>query len=279
MKKVFALLILLTVLPVVAIAGAEASSQLDASAAEEMGRKYLSEKSGLDDEKLSTYIVAEVYRKEGEDGTPIWVVRFMGDRNDPAYFTNTYTIYVDARDGSFLQMSEPSIPNLVTRAFNELSDKQGQLFVSWTLEQKYEFSQTFPQVVEDFKALAREDGKNYVPISSYLWTLLDYDFRLPDESCISKEAATEFAKAALEKSENFTEDYVLMRFVNEYSFLYSYEFVQEGRLVWKVFFIPAPPDSPDYGYYVEIDAHTGETVGIRHRIQDPVTDEWALVYE
>lgn len=71
-------------------------------------------------------------------------------------------------------------------------------------------------------------------------------------------------------NEDLSEQFIKENFYVKYSFLNSTRFDKAGRLTWKVFFIPIDRigylsvqwQGPRCGTYIELDAHTGEYLGI-----------------
>ncbi len=279
MKKAIVLFVIIVLLLPGMMVQADSASWISESKARSLAQRYLKEKSGMNDADCKTYEIVDAWQSTLADGTPLWNIHFFGDRNDPRYATNAYIVYVHGYSGEFRGMDYPTVPNPVTAQFNKLRyEVYKKDFVLWTIEQKYDFGQTFPQIYKDFEFLALQEDINYLPISDHLQQLLQYDFRLPDENCISQDDAIGLAKEALKKAEKFDDKYIDKHYMISASFLFSHQFSSAGKLVWKIFFIPTPPISPDYGYFVEIDAYSGDTVGIIHQIQSQ-ENPWALVYE
>lgn len=279
MKKIAAMMLAAMLLLLTVTAQAASSSWIGEKQARSLGQKYLKERGGMTESDYQTYEIVDAWKSTLADGTPLWNIHFFGDRNDPRYATNAYIVYVHGYSGEFRGMEYPTVPNPVTAEFNRLRNEVYKKdFVLWTIEQKYDFGQTFPQMYKDFEYLAMQEDTNYLPISDHLKQLLQYDFRLPDEQCISQDDAIGLAKEALKKAEKLDDKHIDKHYMNSTSFLFSHQFSSAGRSVWKIFFIPTPPVSPDYGYFVEIDAFSGDTVGIVHQIQSQ-ENPWALVYE
>lgn len=278
MRKTRFLMAVIAAMIIICNAQAASGKQISESEARSLARQYLHELSGMNEEDYQTYSIAEITKQEFVAGVPVWFVLMDGDDDDPRYATNTYSIQIHRLTGECVGMGFPTVKNPVTTAFHQLQKEQHQndLFVRWTIQEKYEFKQTFEKLYQDFLLIQSE--KNYLPVGDHILKLIQTDYRLPDASCISQEDAMAFAKTALLAAGEVTDAELTGRYIYAASFLFSYEFNPRGQLVWKIFFIPAPPQAPDYGYYVEVDAHTGQTVGITHQIQNG-NNLWACVYE
>ena len=278
MKKISLLMMAVLVLACSFRAYAANDERISEREARALSRQYLYALSGMNEEECQAYEIAEISRQVLDAGEPVWLVRMIGDSNDRRYAYNTYTLNIHRTTGECVGMDFPAMKNPVTVAFNQLQKEQhhGDLFVRWTIQEKYDFKQKFSRLYEEF--LLNPPAGKYIAIDEHTLRLIQTDFRLPDEVCISQDEATAFAQSALLAAGEATEEELRGRYVYAASFLYSDAINQRGQLVWKIFFIPAPPVSPDYGYYVEVDAYTGEALGFAHQIQGE-ENPWACVYE
>ena len=279
-KVLVCTLFLLLIFPVLASAEHTPISKNDAlHLAQDYFHNYFTECTDLTEAEINAtmeaYRHADAFETTMSNGQEAWAVSYMGDMDDERYFNNIYTLFLDRYTGKCLYISRPEVVNPIAKEHGKLIMEKGP-FVSWSLEEKYDFHQEFSKKYADFLAIAHEE--NYVPVGDYLLRLISYDFRMPDENCISEDDAIEYATVALKKQETLSDEHIADKYVIETSFLFSNEYLEDGNLVWKIFFIPAPPVSPDYGYYVEIDAYNGETLGITHQIQSQ-ENPWALKYE
>ncbi len=260
---------------------AQASSQewIAEYDAKKLAQQYLRNQRTMSEEDYKTYYFSEAIRSETNQGEPAWAIMFKGNMDDPRYATNVYVIYVNAYSGELAYVDPPTVPNPFTSMFNRyLSERPGgSWIVFWTIEEKYAFKQAITEMYENY--LKIESEENYLPVGDYQIKVLQYDYRLPDEHCITMNDATLLANEELKKTASLTDSDLVNNYTNAYSFLYSDHFSAKGRLVWKVFYIPIhQPQDGDYGYFVEIDAYTGEVVGIEHQIQT-VDNMWAYRYE
>ena len=271
MKKMLSVLLLLCF--VFAEAHAEENETwIGEKKARELASIYFSEKSGLNEEEIKTYHFSEFSSKWLEDGTPAFIAIFFGDIDDPRYATNSYSVYINSHNGELIRITYPQAWHPVDLAYRHLEKERGAL-VDWTIEQKYELKLLSAAVYEEY--LERPEEKNYLPLTRYAQQFMSYDYRLPNELCISEDTAKQLALDALQKTESFDAEYVQTQFRLSSSFLFSKQFVPEGRLVWKIFFLPLYDTRYyDYGYYAEIDAEDGTVLGIVHQLY---TDNTSLV--
>ena len=271
MKRLSFLVTVVLILSCAFHAFAANDGQISESEARSLAWQYFLELSVMSEEECREYDM-DVSWQASE-----WLVRMIGDPGEQ-YAYNTYSLHIDRITGECAGMDIPALWNPVSEAFKQLRKEQhgNDLFVRWTIQEKYDFKQTFSKLYEDF-LLNPPEGK-YVDIGGYLLRLIQTDYRLPDEACISQEEATAAAQSALLAAGEVTEKDLTGRYIYSASFLYSEAFNPQGQLVWKIFFIPAPPVSPDYGYYVELDAYTGEALGFVHQIQS-WQNPWACEYE
>lgn len=281
MKRIFlAVFLSLTVLINIVPAFTEEISE---NQAKTLAQQYLYGFSWMTEADCRTYELAEIYSDVSVDGSPVWKAHFFGDRNDPRFSTNAYILSISKKTGELVDTYYPTVRNPVQSEFRKLRDEyHSEYFVHWTIQQKYDFHQRFPSLLEEFRHMLPPEGAQYEPISDHLTELINTDYRLPDDSCITQDKATQIADQALIASDNQISSEVLGYHQHAWSFLYSYDFSNQGCLVWKVFYIPDRmyiTDHKDCGYYVEIDARTGVLYGIRHQVQDPLTNPWAIEYE
>ena len=151
-----------------------AEKALDNDTVISIAQKYIMERYAVTAEVLNQYPLAEcsyLTRDEGE-----WLVIFAGDCADPKYDTNTYTVYLTPQ-GEVKTASEPLLANDMNETFQQLIRERG-MFVTWTLQQKFDFSQEWKQKDETNE---QQRPDNEARISAYMQYLGQKEYLLPKQ--------------------------------------------------------------------------------------------------
>ena len=245
-----------------------AKQSFDADMAVTTARRYIIETYDVTLEFLENYKLAECsFRSyETSNGEGEWLVIFAGDSNDSTYDTNTYAIYMNHL-GVVMRSFEPTLTNELNEAFMELIKERG-MFVTWTLQQKYDFSHEW----ESRKQTSmHQQNNNKAGIIGYLQYLMGKNYLLPNSSDISKEEATFLSDKEIIHLLGSTNDLAA-------SYSTSHSFLEvNGLRAWRIFYIPLNRSNTDCGYRVDINSQTGNIMEILHQVADE--QEWATYYE
>ena len=277
MKKIMAYMLMLFFLMSATAAWAEQlPGWISEQAGKELAIQYFKEYSGMNDIERSSYHISEISSFWMDENTPVWRVLFDGEENSYWYPTNTYTVYVNSRDGGFVDLLFPEAWNPVDAEFNFLRRSQGWLFVNWSIQQKYDFSQEAQLLWQAY--LEKPLERNYMPITKYMQHLMTYQFRLPGKNCMDEESAVQTARNALTEAENMPADDLQQQFTHGVSFLLTDDFTDSEKECWKIFFIPNTKSaSSAYYYIVEIDPFSGQILGMKK--QTVSFDDYTYMFE
>ena len=204
------------------------------------------------------------------NGISIWRVQYVGIDYMRGNIHDRYIFYLNGKTGELVDFDHPKHPNPINQWYANLCLEYNGDFVSWTIEQKYAFKQGYSSVSAREYIIDNWDSLDRV--NPYVIHLLLFDYRLPDDTCISQnEAINKAYQYLIEKeSDNITEEYAYENYYTRTSFLNFTYFEPTGRLSWKIFFLPIDrveyltktSQGPDRGYFVELDAYTGEFIGL-----------------
>lgn len=264
MKKVIECLVLL--LFIVKTVGCQAENWIGEEKARELAPQYFTEYSGLDMDEVNQFVMDDIWSEWLDNETPAFIALFFGP-DSYVYPTNSYMVYINSHTGDFLKITYPRAYHPVDAVYHRLYAEYGEKeLVEWSIQQKYEFKQEISNVNQ-----ANPDAsvESYYPLSPYAKQLMTYDYRLPNESCISEDEAKLIATDALQSNTGYDREFVQERFKTCSSFLFSKQYTSDGALVWKIFFVPLSEssiDTLDFGYYAVVDAYTGQCMGIEHQI-------------
>lgn len=264
MKKVIECLVLL--LLIVKTVGCQAENWIGEEKARELAPQYFTKYSGLDIDEINQFVMDDIWSEWLDNETPAFIALFCGP-DSFVYPTNSYMVYIDSHTGDFMKITYPKAYHPVDAVYRRLYSEYGSReLVEWSIQQKYEFKQEIANVNQ-----TNPDSStgSYYPLSAYAKQLMEYDYRLPNESCISEDEAKRFATDALQSYTGYDCEFLQEQFKTCSSFLFSKQFALDGTLIWKIFFIPlsnSSIDTLDFGYYVVVDAYTGQCMSIVHQI-------------
>ena len=220
------------------------------------------------DDEMAEYVFAEAtFRQCNDETDDEWVVIFAGIGDHPEFSNNTYTVYLTP-DGAVKQIIPPTIRNPVNAAFRDLSAGR-DLFVTWTIDEKYEFHQYFSQKIDEWYETEHplQEGE----VAFYILHLASIDFQIPKEDDIDFSSAKLYATNALIAQEGKVD---FTKYDNVCS---SFIALPTGNTIWRIFFIPTVRRDNDCGYRVDIDSKTGESIKVLH--QYAYDSDWASWYE
>lgn len=196
---------------------------------------------------------------------PIWSVTFT-DPESGALLNNVFL----AHNGNFVEIAAfddaMAYRCPLNEEFDELVKERGQ-FVTWSIEQKAEFTQTWLSKVDDWAAGGNSNERERV--RDYIYNLTSFMFLLPRESDISENESLEKAKQAYLAATGLGID-ALDDFIYYKSFLLDDSvtfYIPDQEPKWRWFFVPKlQVGDNDYGYRIDIDAKTGETISIVRQV-------------
>lgn len=267
-KKVFLILSLITLYMAIFAPLGEASAAISEKAASSLALDAIKREYNKTDDEMAEYVLVEAAFRPCPDGTGSeWVIIFAGIADHPEFSNDTYAVYLTS-DGAVKQIIPPAIRNPINAAFRDLSAGR-DLFVTWTIDEKYEFHQSFSQKIDGWRESEHplQEGE----VASYLVHLASIDFQKPKKDDIDFSSAKRYATNALIAQEgkvDFTKyDRVCSSFIA----------LPTGNTIWRIFFIPAVRRDTDCGYRVDIDSKTGESLKVLH--QYAYDSDWASWYE
>ena len=264
MKKIIECLILL--LLIVKTVGCQAENWIGEEKARELAPLYFAEYSGLGIDEINEFVMDDIWSEWLDNETPAFIALFFGP-DSFVYPTNSYMVYINSHTGDFMKITYPKAYHPVDTVYRRLYSEYGaRELVEWSIQQKYELKQEIADVNQNNPDPSAE---LYYPLSAYGKQLMAYDYRLPNENCISEDEAKRIATDALQSYAGYDRAFVQQQFKACSSFLFSEQFASDGTLIWKIFFIPLSNvsiDTLDFGYFVVVDAYTGQCMDIVHQI-------------
>ena len=230
----------------------------------DIAKNTLMHKYSITAEQLNTYEMEECSFVMLEGNEPEWFIWFVGDRS-PVYDNNSFSIRI-SKEGDIKDTSAPTMLNSLNEEFDKLLQDRG-MFVTWSLEEKYEFCKIWPIMIDQWMEKVQKDQ---APIRQYIHYLASKTYLLPGTDDIAEELSLQTAKDALVKE---IESDDLSQFVVYKSFMLN----EHATRVWRWFFIPNPAVDSDCGYRIDINAKTGDLVEVLHQFASKPL--WGTFYE
>lgn len=225
----------------------------------------------LTEDDLAEYVLGEAMYQESpeSDGNEWdeWYISFVGTLEHSRYSNNTYTVYL-APDGVVKRIIPPTIHNPINVDFRNLIYERG-MFVTWSIEEKYEFAKTFSRKLDEWNAQVHSSQESEV--FKIIIHLASIDYQLPKCNDIDFETAKKDAYNALIEQEGWVD---FSKFDNVCS---SFLVLPQNKTIWRVFFIPVVRRDTDCGYRVDVDSKTGEAIEVLHQYVND--SDWASEYE
>jgi len=215
-------------------------------------------------EQLNAYEMEECSFVLLEGDEPEWFVWFVGGRS-PVYDNNSYSVRI-SKAGDIKSTSAPTTVNSLNEEFKKLLTERG-MFVTWSLDEKYEFCKTWPTMIDQWVEKAQKDQ---APIRQYIHYLAGKTYLLPGTDDIAEEQSLQIAKDALVK-EIVSDD------LSQYAVYKSFMLNEHGTRIWRWFFVPILRKDSDCGYRIDINAKTGDLVEILHQFASKPL--WGTFYE
>lgn len=267
-KKSFLILSLITLCITIFAHTGDAFAAISEQAATSLALDAIKSEYNKTDDEMAEYVFAEATFRQSHDETgDEWFVIFAGIADHPEFSNDTYAVYLTP-DGAVKQIKPPTIRNSINAAFRDLSAGRG-LFVTWTIDEKYEFHQSFSQKISEWRETDHplQEGE----VASQILHLASIDFRKPEKGDIDFSSAKLYATNALIAQEGEVD-------FNKYdNVCSSFIALPTGKTIWRIFFIPTVRRDIDCGYRVDIDSKSGEPIEVMH--QYAYDSDWASWYE
>lgn len=234
--------------------------------AKTIAKATLLESYSISDEELSAYTISCTFFTRSGDSKE-WLIRYVGE-DTPEYQNNVYTVSM-TNDGQVIETRSPWLACPLNTEFEQLENERG-MFVTWSVKQKFQFYAEWPQKIDKWI----EHGGDSKHLRSHIQYLSNIQYCLPAEDEVDALTSRQTAEEALRAQEHVTtED------MDELRAYPSFRMTDQGTRVWHWVFARLQRENTDCGYYVEVDAQTGEVTAIVHMIYDVDTNHWADFYE
>ena len=205
--------------------------------------------SSYTDGDMEVYKLDEVLYRLDDSNNSEWFLSFVKPGEKKEDESNILSVKMSGNGKKLLFITKsPEQNNELEVRLNTLFEENGSFFAFWTVEEKFQFKNEWRAIV---------DARPQSPINKdgYLAYLLSKEFLLPMADDLPLENAIESASKELKNQVKTAE-------ISDYVIAQSFLLNDQGKRVWRIFYIPIDRLGTDRGYTVDVEEASGEVISL-----------------